>query len=133
MAITFKIKIKINRNISIPCHSRFIPRSSHSTHTPPKMGAIVSKLCFTCCTGHRTRKTNTATNSQSKLSKIPSLIIERTQVLREVDEGTEYSRILERDFEIKGRSGSSKRSQLNNVESSNLNRSDSTIKVKVII
>lgn len=99
------------------------------------MGAIISKLC--CCTGQRRRPTKSVT----KLSRNPSLIIERTRVLKTVttpatatgadeDGGSEYSRV-ERDFEIKSKRVINK-SQLTSEgqeEFKDIKRSDSIIKV----
>ena len=77
-----------------------------------QMGAIFSKLCFTCCGGNSKKSKSTNSHfhsinhskSSSKLSKNPSLIIQRSHVFRDVEEeGSEYTRVLERDFEIWGR------------------------------
>lgn len=68
------------------------------------MGAIISKLC--CCTGRSTRSkfSSPPKPPPPKLSRNPSLIIERSvKFLRDAEEGSEYSRVLERDFEIKGK------------------------------
>lgn len=73
----------------------------HTETTLTWMGAIISKLCYSCC---GRSKNNLKNPTKSKLSRNPSLIIERTQIIiREDEEKTEYSRVLERDFEIKGR------------------------------
>lgn len=105
------------------------------------MGAIISKIC--CCTVKRRRQhtpspSHPPSNPKTKLSKNPSLIIERTQFLRDEEEGggSEYSRVLEKDFEIKGRKVVVGKSQFNNEETTvrfndnlNIKRSDSIIKV----
>ena len=98
------------------------------------MGAIISKLCY--CKGKRRRHHSNSQQQPTKLSKNPSLIIERTQFLRDEDGVSEYTRILEKDFEIKGRRVVGK-SQFNQERTAagydynlNINRSDSIIKVK---
>ena len=98
------------------------------------MGAIISKLCY--CKGKRRRHHSNSQQQPTKLSKNPSLIIERTQFLRDEDGISEYSRVLEKDFEIKGRKVVGK-SQFNHERTAvgfdynlNINRSDSIIKVK---
>lgn len=99
------------------------------------MGAIISKLC--CCTGKRRRRPSPGLKSPSKLSRNPSLIIERTQVLRGDEDGggSEYSRVLEKDFEIRGRRVVVERkSQFYNEADGRVDfeRSDSIIKVAEI-
>jgi hypothetical protein len=85
---------------------------------PVLMGALISKLC--CCTNKGQGRRHDQPKkfiykSQSKLSKNSSLIIERTHVQGDEDGGSEYSRVLEKDFEIKGRRVV-KKSQLSNNE-----------------
>ena len=70
----------------------------------PTMGAILSKFCFSCCTGLSSSKSRSSASKSSsrKLSHRPSLIIQRSQVFREAEAGSEYSRVLERELEIWG-------------------------------
>lgn len=75
------------------------------------MGAIFSKLC--CCT--RRPGPHHSKFAHSRSSTNPTLIIQRSHVFRDVEEGSEYTRVLQKDFEIWGRrvlEGSGKRSVL---------------------
>lgn len=75
------------------------------------MGAIFSKLCFSCCGGgNKPKHPSNPSKQQSKspstkqqLSRNPSLIIERSHLFRDVEEVSGYTRVLERDFEIWGK------------------------------
>lgn len=64
------------------------------------MGVIFSKLCFGCCGGSSNNLDRPISKSKSKLIYNPSLIIQRSQIFRDVDEVSEYTRVLEKDFEI---------------------------------
>ena len=77
-----------------------------------RMGAIFSKLCFSCCCGGGNKPNHPSNPSQQQskspstkqqLLRNPSLIIERSHLFRDVEEVSGYTRVLERDFEIWGK------------------------------
>ena len=94
-----------------------------------RMGAIFSKLCFSCCCGggNKPNHTSNPIQQQSKkqqLSRNTSLIIERSHLFRDVEEVSGYTRVLERDFEIWGKKVVEvqvKKSNSNTSNSSDLN------------